>query len=447
MRSSRQHLSRVALLLAGVLVLVVVAQLLNRGSRGSHAPAAQGHVTPQLVFNADGALLLAPDGSLWAWGGAGNFGNKLQNSFPLPTVTDTPLRVGTNSDWRKAAPSWSATVALKTNGTLWGWGIDPEGLNSPRQPGAVVARRPPETPNQLHPDSDWVDVQAGIAFFLALKSDGSVWAWGENLHGQLGNGSRTGAGLSAPVNADKDWSAISAGSWNSYALKRDGTLWGWGLDPISGRKNDQMIPERLDDSTNWWKLAAGSFHLVALRRDGTLWLRGQNAHSVALNTTTSSSAKLLQIGPDTDWQDVWSGENYFLARKTDGSWWICGQGPATSLQRPLASRPSTKAPRRIAFDAEPWAIACGSGAGGMLTHDGRLWTWGTRLGVPGRYGIMERIALIAQWFARRRGPNAGRIAKSFPEDHSPFPIWELPQAPGVTEARHSRMTNAPLKRD
>src|SRR5439155_4077442 len=94
-------------------------------------------------------------------------------------------------------------------------------------------------------------------------------------------------------------------------------------------------------------------------------------------------SNLVQIGSDRDWREIWSGENYFVARKADGTWWSCGKSPAAHLGLPwLANRSGDveKTPRRLPHTFEPWALTCGDSSVGLLTRDGVVWTWGTRLG-------------------------------------------------------------------
>ena len=387
-------------------------------------PRPPGSVAPQIAFGADSGLLLAPDGSLWAWGGSEEYGSKLNNVFTTPESAATPKRVGKDSDWKRIAVCWNATVAVKQDGTMWGWGSNNEKVLGPTNSVPVA------TPLRMHPDAGWVDVQAGVTFFLALKADGSVWAWGSNAHGQLGQVTNS-APLNGPVNADRDWTAISAGSWNSFALKRDGTLWGWGFAPDTARGRDDLVPAQIEKGTNWTKIAAGYFHLLALRSDGTLWVRGQNAGDLASAYATNCSTTLVQVGQETDWRDIYSGENFMLARKADGSWWVCGHNVAARIEETgfiNANPGGPNHPRRLSFPFEPWALACGSKTIGLLTQDGVLWTWGSRLGAPGQLRLKERIERIFQQISSKFGKqNLRPIIMRVPEDRSPYRVWELPE--------------------
>lgn len=422
---------RIGWLCAGLLLVAAIGFLLSRRLPATTpfrvgAPRPPGSVAPQIAFGSDSGLLLAPDGSLWAWGGSEEHGSKLKNVFSTPESTLKPKRVGKDSDWARIAVCWHATVALKRDGTMWGWGSNNEKVLGPT--GAVQVA----TPLRMHPDADWVDVQAGVSFFLALKSDGSVWAWGNNAHGQLGHVTNSSVPLNGPVNAARDWTAISAGSWNSFALKRDGTLWGWGFSPDAARGRDDLVPTQIEKGTNWTKIAAGYFHLLALRSDGTLWVRGQNAGDLTSFYASNSCTTLVQVGTETDWRDIYSGENFMLARKADGSWWVCGNNDAANnMEGPYPSLRGVSRPRRLPIAFEPWALACGSKTIGLLTRDGVLWTWGSRLGAPGQLGLKERIQRIFQQIRSRFGNQSlsPQILKRMPEDRSPYRVWELPAVP------------------
>src|SRR5262249_48253015 len=138
-------------------------------------------------------------------------------------------------------------------------------------------------------ESNWIEICVGAGHSLALKRDGSLWAWGQNDRGQVGDGTKSTLFSPTLITQDHDWKTIQAGAFNSFALKRDGTIWGWGLDPLTGGIKDAVIPQVLDTASNWVAISAGDYELLALKSDGTLWLRGQNAHQVAPAFASSST--------------------------------------------------------------------------------------------------------------------------------------------------------------
>jgi hypothetical protein len=364
------------------------------------SPLPPGKVAPQLVSAWDTGVLLAPDGSLWGWGGT-RF--QLPALFGKPTVTQTPQRIGSDSDWRAVAASHQYVLAQKIDGSLWGWG------------GNRQAK-----PTRIGTDTNWVQISVGAGHSLALKSDGSVWAWGQNDRGQVGDGTISDKSTPTRIGKDNDWKTIAAGAFNSFALKTDGTIWGWGLDPVTGGKNDDLSPRQIDPGANWTAISVGEFCLLGLKSDGTLWIGGQNAPQAA------RARNLTQIGPDADWREVYAGQTFFFARKKDGSWWVCGDNANGQLG--IGSSVEVASPRRLPFDFEPWAFAPGYGNTVSLTRDGTLWTWGTRLGSGSNSRSLVNRLKGALNFILARVLGRPPFDQRTPDLSDPVPhrLWELP---------------------
>jgi hypothetical protein len=125
-----------------------------------------------------------------------------------------------------------------------------------------------------HVDYDWESVSAGWKFTLALKKDGSLWAWGTNDSGQLGDGTASQRNTPICIGTHKDWATVSAGDQHAVALKRDGTLWTWGLNEYGqlgdGTKSRRYTPIRIGNDNDWAAISAGAHHTVALKKDGSL---------------------------------------------------------------------------------------------------------------------------------------------------------------------------------
>ena len=122
----------------------------------------------------------------------------------------------------------------------------------------------------------------GAEHTLALKNNGTLWAWGNNLTGQLGDGTSGGVhtGLPKQIGTDEDWLMVSAGGAASFAIKTDGSLWGWGNNSYGqqgdGSNLDKTVPTRIGTATDWKTVAAGAYHTLALKNDGSLWSAGLN---------------------------------------------------------------------------------------------------------------------------------------------------------------------------
>ena len=146
---------------------------------------------------------------------------------------------------------------------------------------------------------------------LALKSDGTLWTWGDNSKGQLGNGNTTGTDSNVPVQIGSatDWIAIAAGKDHTLAIKRNGTLWAWGRNYYIvtggqlglGDKLNRFAPTQVGADTNWAHVAAGSYHTVAVKTNGTLWTWGENSQGQLGLNDTAERLFPTQVGTDTNW--------------------------------------------------------------------------------------------------------------------------------------------------
>ncbi|MCX6854876.1 MAG: chromosome condensation regulator RCC1, partial [Verrucomicrobia bacterium] len=215
------------------------------------------------------------DGTLWGWGA-----NSISQLGDGTTTTrSSPVKIGTATDWAVVAPSPSATLttngftmAIKTNGTLWGWGL---GTGGQLGDGASTSRT---TPTQIGADADWSKIATGSAHTLAIKANGSLWAAGTNSNGQLGDGSTTTRTAFVQIGSATDWASVATYGSSSYAIKTNGTLWAWGLNSTGqlgdGSTTQRTAPVQIGTDTNWLQVAGGSAHAAAIKTTGTLWVWG-----------------------------------------------------------------------------------------------------------------------------------------------------------------------------
>jgi alpha-tubulin suppressor-like RCC1 family protein len=167
---------------------------------------------------------------------------------------------------------------VKTDGTLWSWGD-----NASSQLGRTCSvSQPCESPRQVGSDNTWSFVAAGGYFSLAVKADGSLWAWGANALGQLGDGSTTPRSAPVRIGSDADWSLVAGGGFHSVAVKQNGTLWTWGSNQIGqlGRTcggASCWSPGQVGTEGTWSLVAAGWEHTVTVKSAPfTLWAWGEN---------------------------------------------------------------------------------------------------------------------------------------------------------------------------
>jgi alpha-tubulin suppressor-like RCC1 family protein len=192
-------------------------------------------------------------------------------------------------------------------------------------------------PVRLGWDNDWKDIAGGRHHSLAIKKDGSLWAKGSNLYGQLGDGTTTNQVSFIRIGSDKNWAVISAGGGFSLAIKTDGSLWSWGLNSYGelgdgpfGEGRDgltirRLSPGRIGTDNNWKTVSAGSGNALGIKTDGSLWGWGRNWFWQLGIGSREDQPRPVRIGSDNDWIAVSAGEQHTLALKTDGSLWAWGR--------------------------------------------------------------------------------------------------------------------------
>ena len=286
----------------------------------------------------------------WAWG---------SNSYGA-------LAQATASGHRRSSPvqvpgSWSNVVlgfyggfGVKTSGELFTWGYDSDG-----QLGLGPGGGNKSSPTQVGTDTTWSGAdyhisQGGYAGG-AIKTDGTLWTWGENQSGELGHNNKTKESSPKQVGTDTTWSSISIGGGNAeghmIALKTDGTAWAWGHNAngtIGQNNTTQYSSPRQIPGTNWARVASSSGRYCwGVKTDGTLWTWGYGANGELAHNDRSSYSSPKQV-PGTDWDKdkICAGSENLGAVKTDGTLWICGQNDEGQLglnqanaQFPAASSP------------------------------------------------------------------------------------------------------------
>lgn len=271
-----------------------------------------------LITRGDHSVGLKTDGTLWAWGV--NTDGQLGDG--TKSYRDVPVQVGTAKDWKSIYVGYKHTLAIKTDGTLWAWGDNAFGQLGD---GTLVDKT---VPTQIGTATDWQSLAGGIEHSVGIKTDGTLWTWGRNGYGQLGDGTTIAKNTPTQIGTDTNWKSIRAANHQTLAIKADGTLWGWGIN-TSGQLGDgtsvsKNIPTQIGTATNWKSIDTGAQHSVGLRTDGTLWAWGYNNWGQLGDGTTISKYTHVQIGTATNWQTVAAGNGFTYATKTDGTLWAWG---------------------------------------------------------------------------------------------------------------------------
>lgn len=267
------------------------------------------------------------NGTLWVWGGpntTGPFGNGVAGI----TYISSPVQVGSLSNWRSVASSAygvgpkAHVVAVKTDGTLWSWGSNIVGQLGQSN---ITDR---SSPVQVGTLTGWKLTSCGIYYSMAIKTDGTLWAWGQNSYGNLGLNNLTKLSSPVQVGSLTNWKFVACGQYSTVAVKTDGTLWAWGgntnADLGLGNRIHRSSPFQVGSLTNWKNISKSSYSSLALKTDGTIWSWGPNFDgSLGLNDTTGRSSP-VQVGSLTNWKQIYSGYSHCAAIKTDGTLWTWG---------------------------------------------------------------------------------------------------------------------------
>jgi len=262
------------------------------------------------------SLAIKNDGTLWAWG--------RNTSYEIGDGTDVnrniPKQIGTANNWVYVHAGYSSSYGIKADGTLWVWGANGSGKLGTGNTNWVIA-----TPTQIGTATNWLSVSDGWYHTIALKTDGTLWAWGDNEYGQLGDNTTVDKLTPTQIGTATNWQTIETGIYHSLALKTDGTLWFWGSRfNIYGTSTQNNSPTQIGTDTNWLKLAGGQHHCAAIKTNGTLWTWGENSTGQLGDGTTIYRTTPIQVGTATDWLDVSAGTRYTIASKNNLSLWSWG---------------------------------------------------------------------------------------------------------------------------
>ncbi len=327
-------------------------------------------VYPQLTGN-----LVLP--SLWSWG-HNNYGQLGDNTIVLKSSPAQTVAGGTN--WKQVSNGNGHTAAIKTDGTLWVWGQNQYGGLGDNT--IVLKSSPIQT---VAGGTNWKQIACGSGHTAAIKTDGTLWNWGFNLYGQLGV--NYGTDVSSPVQTiagGTNWKQVSGGLGQTAAIKTDGTLWLWGYN-TSGQLGDTTTNDRwspvqtVAGGTNWKQVACGQYHTAAVKTDGTLWSWGYNGRGqLGDNTIVSKSSPIQTVAGGTNWKQVACGQYHTAVVKTDGTLWAWGDRTYGQLGNNLGGAGAhTSSPIQTVAGGTNWKlVTCGFNHTAAIKTDGTLWLWG-----------------------------------------------------------------------
>jgi alpha-tubulin suppressor-like RCC1 family protein len=274
--------------------------------------------------------------------------------------------------WKSISLGSGHNIAIKNDGTLWAWGFN---YNGQLGDGTKISSA---IPIQIGKDSNWLMVSAGGNSSFAIKTDGTLWAWGQNDDYQLGDSSRDDKTIPILISASSDWRSISGGGSNTMAIKNDGTMWGWGYNH-DGQLGDslglfKMVPTKIGIDTDWHLIATGGGYTMAIKDNGTLWGWGYSGGRIG-DSIFTTLYKPTKVGSDTNWKDVKTGNLHTLALKKNGTIWACGFDSHGQVGVGLLHA-QTLDFVKIGTDSDWKSIAIGQHHSFGTKTDGTLWAWG-----------------------------------------------------------------------
>jgi uncharacterized repeat protein (TIGR01451 family) len=320
-------------------------------------------------------LVLKQDGTVWAWGqnDSGALGNGYQGQ---PIQQNRPIPVGNLSGITAVSSGGPHCLALKSDGTVWAWGSN----NAGESGGSGFMSQTPAMASGLN---NIVAVSAGRTHSLALGNDGRVWAWGTNSQGELGLGTADNNPHPAPIVVPglSEVAAIVAGSSFNVVVAKDGTVWSWG-----NNQNGQLgvpgpsskSPTRVSGVNDVKAVAVGSNHVLALKTDGTVMGWGLNTSGQTGSTNFGNvNPTPAMVNGLTDVKAVAAGDTFSLALKSDGTIWAWGLNSESQLGNGANGSNPQPTPSLVNDITSAASISAGSSHGLALLDDGTLRSWGS----------------------------------------------------------------------
>lgn len=284
------------------------------------------------------------DGTLWCWGvnvhgqlGTGN------------TVDQTaPQRVGTDSDWVEVTCGGLHSCGIRAGGALYCWGSNPAG-----QLGLGTMTGDRTTPQRVGTELGWRGLAAKARFNCALRENESLWCWGDNSDGQIGNGDTMDQRSPVQIGATQRWAQVRMGPLHTCAVTVDGALYCWGLNDFgqlgTGDTVSVRVPTRVGTRTDWRMVSGGFEHTCGIDAIDQLFCWGNSAVAqLGLGLTAPSLAPTRVIAEAGAIADVVTGQGHTCALTRAGALWCWGDNASGQAAQGLCG-PTRTAPGLACF--------------------------------------------------------------------------------------------------
>jgi alpha-tubulin suppressor-like RCC1 family protein len=323
--------------------------------------------------------------SLWCWGN--NRSSQLGiGNHHSPKLT--AVRVGASNRWVSVQAGYEHTCGIQRDHTLWCWGMNFSGQLGQ---GDQQLRN---VPTQVGSDADWATVGLGAYDTCGIRLDHSLWCWGDNQHGQLGLGD-AGEGtdrlIPTRVGADTDWARVEASYWHTCAVRLDHTGWCWGFNPFGelglGDTIDRFVPTQVGADGNWAFIRTGEgLDTCGTRLDRTLWCWGGNYSGQLGLGDTEERLVPTEVGTD-GWSHVLAGGDFTCGIQRDDSLWCWGVNDNGQLG--LGDTADRLVPNQVGSKNDWAGVQTGIFHTCAERHDHSLWCWGDN--AQGQLGLGDQI--------------------------------------------------------
>jgi alpha-tubulin suppressor-like RCC1 family protein len=353
-------------------------------------------------------------GQLWTWGQ----NNEGQLGFySAGSPYSSPKQVGSLTNWTSLlhGSNYSTAGATNSSNKLYLWGA-----NSIGQLGQGNTT-PTSSPVQVGILTDWgTNPQSnatGNAVTLAVKTDGKLWAWGQGIYWQLGQGNTTNYSSPKQIGSATNWASVAGGGQLAAAVKTTGSVWGWGSSSIVGAAQP---PTQIGALTNWSTISCGWGHNLALKTDGTIWSWGANGRGQLGLGDTATRYSPVQIGTASNWLAIAASQYSSYAVKTDNTMWSFGKNQYGQLG--LNNTSYNSSPVQIGLLTN-W-LSPGTNFGAQLftfaiKTNNQLWAWGYnpqgQLGLGNTtysFSSPVQVGALSTWVFARAGQNFGSGIKT-----------------------------------
>jgi alpha-tubulin suppressor-like RCC1 family protein len=302
------------------------------------------------------SLAIKTDGTLWGWGANSN-----QLGLGYSGNQNAPIQIGTANDWVTVSAGTVHSLAIKTNGTLWSWGNGQFGAL-----GNGIFNSATWNVTQIGSATDWMSVSAGNRFSLALKTNNTLWSWGLNNTGQLGDGTLVNKNLPNQIAVTNIWAKIDAGNQHSLAIDTSGFVYSWGNNTF-GQLGDatnttSLAPIIVTSSNNYSEISAGLDHSMVLTVNGNLFTFGNNNNGQLCDGTNTASNVFIPIGLNSDgtvttFKQISAGGGHSLVLEMNNSLWSSGFN--TQGQLGLGSNSNSNFLNQVGTSTAFYAISAG----------------------------------------------------------------------------------------